>query len=101
MYIEQPDPGTLERQFERAMLQHESTKSTLKKIGPLEKIRARSEALLATCPPVCGHGSRPLACLVEDVVSHILDVVGAQALTEGPHGALTVGHLVLDGLHAH
>merc|ERR1711870_83149 len=43
--------------------------------------------------------SRPLVCLIENVVGHILNVVGAQALTEGWHGALAIGHLILDGLH--
>merc|ERR1719414_1272278 len=40
----------------------------------------------------------PFVGLVEDVVCHILDVVGAEALAEGRHGALAVGHLGFDGI---
>eukprot|EP00414_Alexandrium_minutum_P010497 CAMPEP_0113984466 /NCGR_PEP_ID=MMETSP0328-20130328/5423_1 /TAXON_ID=39455 /ORGANISM="Alexandrium minutum" /LENGTH=48 /assembly_acc=CAM_ASM_000350 len=39
-------------------------------------------------------GSSPLGGLAEDVVRDVLDVVGAEALAEGRHGALAVGDLV-------
>merc|ERR1719323_1321281 len=40
----------------------------------------------------------PLVRLVEDVVCHVLNVIGAEALAEGRHGAFAVGDLILDGV---
>merc|ERR1719471_2709800 len=41
----------------------------------------------------------PLVSLVVNVVRNVLDVIGAEALAEGGHGALAVGDLGLDGIN--
>ena len=41
----------------------------------------------------------PLVGLAVDVVGHVLDVIRAELLTEGRHGAVAVGDLGDDGLH--
>mmetsp|Transcript_103935 Transcript_103935/g.270610 ORF Transcript_103935/g.270610 Transcript_103935/m.270610 type:complete len:254 (-) Transcript_103935:2-763(-) len=46
------------------------------------------------------HCRSPLGGLLVDVVGNIIDVVGAQLLTEGRHGVLAVGDLGHDGCDA-
>mmetsp|Transcript_36145 Transcript_36145/g.82151 ORF Transcript_36145/g.82151 Transcript_36145/m.82151 type:complete len:206 (-) Transcript_36145:103-720(-) len=69
-------------------------------IGPKNRLQPRSltQAARPMLQPLRRRRS-PLGRLLEHPVGDVLDVIGAEALAEGGHGALAVGDLVLDGLH--
>mmetsp|Transcript_36142 Transcript_36142/g.82139 ORF Transcript_36142/g.82139 Transcript_36142/m.82139 type:complete len:214 (-) Transcript_36142:88-729(-) len=69
-------------------------------IGPKNRLQPRSltQAARPMLQPLRRRRS-PLGRLLEHPVGDVLDVIGAEALAEGGHGALAVGDLVRDGLN--
>merc|ERR1712050_348014 len=70
------------------------------KIGQATSKRPRQGAALLSCASACQRRRgkmvsccSPLVGLVVHVVGHVLDVIRAEALTEGRHGVLAVGDL--------